>query len=355
MIGKSKWDDDSDPDEKERVRLQKEERLSKKRLRLEKKRKENEATQQQQQQQQQQQHQQNNLEENREDIGKKQKIESESIDNEDEVAVVEEPVKLLRMHAMDIAECRNVDRFERLNHIEEGSYGVVSRARDTETGEIVALKRLKLNKEKNGFPVTSLREIRTLMGARHPHVVNIREVVMGDEIDQVYIVMDFIEHDLKTLMENMREPFLQSEVKTLVLQLLSAVSTLHRNWIVHRDLKTSNLLMTNNGMIKIADFGLARFFSDPLPEMTGLVVTLWYRSPELLLGTEEYSTAVDLWSIGCILAELLSREPLFQGRSEIDQLIKIFDLLGVPNEKTWPGFSELPNSKKLRFPKETKT
>jgi cell division cycle 2-like len=135
--------------------------------------------------------------------------------------------------------------------------------------------------------------------------------------------MDFIEHDLKGLMEDMREPFLQSEVKTLMLQLLSATALMHNLWIVHRDLKTSNLLMTNRGMIKIADFGLARYFGDPVVDMTQLVVTLWYRAPELLLGTKEYGTEIDMWSIGCIFGELCLMEPLLDGKSEIDQLAKV--------------------------------
>jgi len=198
------------------------------------------------------------------------------------------PERIFPLDTPEITGCRSVEIYEKLNHIEEGSYGVVYRARDTETGDIVALKRLKLDREKNGFPITGLREISTLMAARHPNIVNVREIVMGDSLSQysrfngasdcrVFIVMDFIEHDLKALMEDMREPFLQSEVKTLMLQLLSATALMHELWIVHRDLKTSNLLMTNRGMIKIADFGLARYFGDPVDNMTQLVVTLWYR------------------------------------------------------------------------------
>lgn len=175
-----------------------------------------------------------------------------------------------------LTRCRHSSCYEKLNRIEEGSYGIVYRARDRETGDIVALKKLKLEKEKSGFPVTSLREIYTLLNAKHPNIVNVREIVMH-RLDQVFIVMDFIEHDLKTLMTEMRTPFLQSEVKTLMLQLLSAVKLLHDNWIVHRDLKTSNLLLNNRGEIKVADFGLARKFGSPLGRMTQLVVTLWYR------------------------------------------------------------------------------
>ena len=139
----------------------------------------------------------------------------------------------------------------------------------------------------------------------------------------VFLVMDFLEHDLKTLQEDMLEPFLPSEIKTLLLQLTSAVEYLHGNWILHRDLKTSNILMNNRGQIKIADFGMARYYGDPPPKLTQLVVTLWYRAPELLLGAEKYGAEVDMWSLGCILGELLTKEPLLQGKNEVDELSKV--------------------------------
>ena len=139
----------------------------------------------------------------------------------------------------------------------------------------------------------------------------------------VFLVMDFLEHDLKTLQEEMQEPFLASETKTLLLQLASAVDYLHSNWILHRDLKTSNLLMNNRGQVMIADFGMARYYGDPPPKMTQLVVTLWYRAPELLLGAEKYGPEIDMWSIGCIFGELLTRDPLLQGKNEVSQLTKV--------------------------------
>ncbi|KAK7463743.1 hypothetical protein VKT23_005679 [Stygiomarasmius scandens] len=247
---------------------------------------------------------------------------------------------------------RSVYSYERLNQIEEGSYGVVFRARDKENGDIVALKKLKLDEEKNGFPITALREINALMSCRHENVVGIREVVVGDTLTQVFVVMDFIEHDLKSLLTLMPSPFLQSEIKTLMLQLLSAVSHCHANWILHRDLKTSNLLMNNRGTIKVADFGLARRYGDPVGVggMTQLVVTLWYRAPEILLGATTYSTAVDMWSVGCIFAELLLKEPLFQAQSEMELLSMIFKLLGPPTNNSWPGYSSLPLAKTLSLP-----
>ncbi len=207
-----------------------------------------------------------------------------------------------------------------------------------------------MDKEKNGFPITSLREIRTLMEARHPHVVQVKEIVVGDTLTQIFIVMEFVEHDLKTLLSNMRSPFLVSEVKTLLHQLLSAVAQLHDNWIIHRDLKTSNLLMNNRGQLKLADFGLARRYGEPMEAgaMTTLVVTLWYRAPELLLGADEYDTAIDMWSVGCIFAELLLNEPLFTAKNEAEQLSKIFRLLGQPTEDVWPGLRKLPGATALQ-------
>ncbi|KAJ3788957.1 Pkinase-domain-containing protein [Lentinula aff. detonsa] len=257
-----------------------------------------------------------------------------------------------RTHHPHITPSRSVYCYERLNQIEEGTYGVVFRARDKQTGDIVALKKLKLDEEKNGFPITSLREINALMACRHDNVVGIREVVVGDTLTQVFIVMDFIEHDLKSLLTLMPSPFLQSEIKTLMLQLLSAIKHCHTNWILHRDLKTSNLLMNNRGTIKVADFGLARRYGDPIGVggMTQLVVTLWYRAPEILLGAEKYSTAVDMWSVGCIFAELLLKEPLFQAKNEIELISMIFKLLGPPTNNSWPGYSSLPLAKTITLP-----
>uniref|UniRef100_A0A8C2UZY2 Cyclin-dependent kinase 11B n=1 Tax=Chinchilla lanigera TaxID=34839 RepID=A0A8C2UZY2_CHILA len=247
--------------------------------------------------------------------------------------------------------CRSVEDFQCLNRIEEGTYGVVYRARDKKTDEIVALKRLKMEKEKEGFPITSLREINTMLKAQHPNVVTVREIVVGSNMDKIYIVMNYVEHDLKSLMETMNEPFLPGEVKTLMIQLLRGVKHLHDNWILHRDLKTSNLLLSRGGILKVGDFGLAREYGSPLKAYTPVVVTLWYRAPELLLGAKEYSTAVDMWSVGCIFGELLTQKPLFPGKSEIDQINKVFKDLGTPSEKIWPGYNNLPAVKKMTLSK----
>ncbi|XP_070543152.1 cyclin-dependent kinase 11B-like [Ptychodera flava] len=248
-----------------------------------------------------------------------------------------------------ISGCRSVEEFQCLNRIEEGTYGVVYRAKDKRTDEIVALKRLKMEKEKEGFPITSLREVNTLLKSQHPNIVTVREIVVGSNMDKIYIVMDYVEHDLKSLMETMKQPFTLGEVKCLLRQLLRAVRHLHDNWILHRDLKTSNLLLSHKGVLKVGDFGLAREYGSPLKQYTPIVVTLWYRAPELLLGAKEYSCPIDLWSVGCIFAELLTMKPLFPGRSEIDQLNRIFKELGTPSEKIWPGYRDLPAVKKVTF------
>ncbi|KAF1813054.1 Pkinase-domain-containing protein [Eremomyces bilateralis CBS 781.70] len=279
---------------------------------------------------------------------KRRRLSGESESNE---VHDEQPRPLLRFTAPGWGPSRRIENFETLNHIEEGSYGWVSRAREMATGEIVALKKLKMGNPTEGFPVVALREIQILNQCRHKHIVALREVVVGSKPSDVYMVMEFLEHDLKSLMEDMREPFSPSETKSLLLQLSSAVSYLHSHWILHRDLKTSNILMNNLGQIRLADFGMARHTSNPPPKnLTQLVVTLWYRSPELLLGTTTYGTAVDIWSIGCVFAELLTRSPLLQGRNEADQLAKIFATLGIPTAANWPGFRRLPHAKSLALP-----
>jgi cell division cycle 2-like protein len=161
--------------------------------------------------------------------------------------------------------------------------------------------------------------------------------------------MEFLEHDLKTLQDDMKGPFLAPEVKCLIRQLLLGVNYLHSNWVLHRDLKTANLLLNNQGILKIGDFGLAREFGSPQKRLSPNVVTLWYRAPELLLGDKDYTPAIDMWSVGCIFAELLTQTPLFDGKGEIEQITKIFTTLGTPTEEIWPGVSDLPIMKQFSW------
>eukprot|EP00406_Dinophysis_acuminata_P016855 CAMPEP_0179341588 /NCGR_PEP_ID=MMETSP0797-20121207/69925_1 /TAXON_ID=47934 /ORGANISM="Dinophysis acuminata, Strain DAEP01" /LENGTH=372 /DNA_ID=CAMNT_0021055689 /DNA_START=65 /DNA_END=1181 /DNA_ORIENTATION=- len=236
----------------------------------------------------------------------------------------------------------DVEAFEKLNRLGEGTYGTVYRARDRDTGQIVALKKLRVHGEKEGFPRSSLREIRLLHGLRHTNIVELREVACGRRPGSVFLVFEYCEHDVGALLDLMERPFSQAEVKCLVLQLVRAVDRLHASFVIHRDIKLSNILLTNKGVLKLADFGLAREFKEPPEPSTTNVVTLWYRSPELLLGTRTYTTAVDIWSIGCNFGELLNKKPLLPGKAEEHQVSLICQLLGTPSEKIWPGVEELP-------------
>uniref|UniRef100_A0A7I4Y4L6 cyclin-dependent kinase n=1 Tax=Haemonchus contortus TaxID=6289 RepID=A0A7I4Y4L6_HAECO len=249
--------------------------------------------------------------------------------------------------------CRNVVEFDCVNRVEEGTFGVVYRAKNKRTDEIVALKRLKIEKEREGFPITALREINMLLKAgKHENIVNVQEILIGSNADKIYLAMEFVEHDMKNLMDTMHKRgkrFSQGEQKTLMRQLLSGLKHLHDSWILHRDLKTSNLLFSHKGILKIADFGLAREYGDPLRPYTAVVVTLWYRAPELLLGQKLYSTPIDLWSVGCIMGEFVLLKPLFPGNGELDEINKIFTELGTPSDSIWEGYSELPGPKMMKL------
>ncbi|KAH3761544.1 CMGC/CDK protein kinase [Pelomyxa schiedti] len=254
---------------------------------------------------------------------------------------------LASSRAAGIWRSRTVDSFQRLHNISEGTYGVVYMAQDKVTQEVVALKKIKMDQEKEGFPMTALREIRIQTLYKHPYIVDVKEIVVGTNNSCVYIVMEYLDHNLRSLMDSMKQPFLSAETKTLLRQLLTAVDHLHSNWVVHRDIKSTNLLYDNKGHMKLADFGMAREYGSPLKPMTQTVVTLWYRAPEVLLGSDIYSTAVDMWSVGCIFGEFLTNAILLRGTSEVDQMYQMYKLLGPPTEKIWPGWSSLPNAKRM--------
>ncbi|UKJ89778.2 serine/threonine protein kinase [Theileria orientalis] len=251
----------------------------------------------------------------------------------------------------DINSCRDVETFKCLNKISEGTYGTVYRALDLEFDEIVALKHIKFHELqwKEGFPITYLREVSILLELNHPNILSVREIVTNKKHDEFYMVMEYVEHELKTLLEEKRPNFTLSERKCLLKQLLEGTKYMHDNWVMHRDLKTPNILYNNKGYIKICDFGMARKFGNPLKKYTHNVVTHWYRAPELFLGEPYYSEKTDIWSIGCIFAEIILSRPLFMGVNDADTIDKIFRLCGSPNEDNWPGFTKLPAIKNNKF------
>lgn len=243
-----------------------------------------------------------------------------------------------------LGRCRFVAEFEKLNRIGEGTYGVVYRAKDSKSPleKIVALKKVRMENEKEGLPMSALREISLLLKCDHENIVRLQEVLVGRSLDSIFLSMEYCEHDLSSLLDNMATAFTESQVKCIFLQLLKGLKYLHSNFIIHRDLKVSNLLITDKGCVKIADFGLARFFGVPPKKMTAKVVTLWYRAPEVLLGSPKLTTAIDMWATACIFAELLLHKPLLPGRTEIHQLDLICQLLGTPNASIWPEIDTLP-------------
>lgn len=239
---------------------------------------------------------------------------------------------------------RRADSFEKLDKIGQGTYSNVYRARDLDQGKIVALKKVRFDNLEPESVRFMAREIHILRRLDHPNIIKLEGLVTSRMSCSLYLVFEYMEHDLAGLASHPGLKFTEPQVKCYMQQLLRGLDHCHRHGVLHRDIKGSNLLIDNNGILKIADFGLASFF-DPRQNqpLTSRVVTLWYRPPELLLGATYYGAAVDLWSTGCILAELYAGKPIMPGRTEVEQLHKIFKLCGSPSEEYWRK-SKLPHA-----------
>ncbi|XP_023234909.1 cyclin-dependent kinase 1-like [Centruroides sculpturatus] len=243
-----------------------------------------------------------------------------------------------------------MDDYIKVEKIGEGTYGVVYKGKHRRTGQLVALKKIRLESEDEGVPSTAIREISLLKELNHSNIVCLQDVLMQE--NRLYLVFEYLSMDLKKYLDSIPTGQYMDKmlVKSYLHQILQAIVYCHQRRILHRDLKPQNLLIDQKGMIKIADFGLARAFGIPVRVYTHEVVTLWYRSPEVLLGSPRYSTPVDIWSIGCIFSEMANKRPLFHGDSEIDQLFRIFRTLSTPTEDIWPGVSQMPDYKPI-FPR----
>lgn len=238
--------------------------------------------------------------------------------------------------------------YEILEKIQEGSYGIVNRAKCRRTGELIAVKKLKNFKQKEeGLSINGLREIMALKELRHRNILRLQKMYFdmpkqsSDNqetfkeypcINSIYLVLDYVQNDLRTIIRHQERPFGEAAIKTIIWQLLSAVEFLHKTWYMHRDITPSNVLLNNKGQIKLADFGLCRKYGNQTALLTREVVTLFYRAPELLVLTSDtqaycdwntYGTAIDIWSVGCIVAELFTQKVFFHGKNELDQLAKI--------------------------------
>ncbi|ORX59041.1 Pkinase-domain-containing protein [Hesseltinella vesiculosa] len=251
--------------------------------------------------------------------------------------------------------CSKLTDYELEDKVGEGTFGEVHKARHRHSNQLVALKRILMHNEKDGVPITAIREIKILKQLRHKNVVPLTDIAVerGDAAKKqrgsIYMVFPYMDHDLAGLLDNPAVRLSTPQIKTYLKQLLEGTAYLHHNKILHRDMKAANLLINNEGILQIADFGLARGLEDENREYTSCVVTRWYRPPELFLGERRYTTAIDIWGIGCVFGELLRSKPILQGVDDLDQLKRIFMLCGSPTQESMPGWQKLKDAKKVKF------
>ena len=328
--------------------------------------------------------------------------------------------------------CVPIEDYKMLAKCGEGTFGEVHKARHTQTGQLVAIKRIILHREKNGFPVTSLREIRYLKWFHHKNIIPLltmaystitltktaakktmdllensssstlstlnttgstadlagKAIPLGHKnalhgsssvaaaaamavgssgnvlsmmldgiaglgtdkiIDSFYMVFPYMDHDLHGLIANPQVHFTPAQAKYYMREILEGIAYMHDRQIIHRDIKSSNILLSNNGELRIADFGLAQQYCSARREYTPGVVTSWYRPPELLLGSRVYGTAIDMWGVGCIFLEIARKRIAFPGDSDLAQLKLIAELCGKPTLSDWPDLAKMPDYPSLNY------
>ena len=236
-------------------------------------------------------------------------------------------------------------RYKKVAFLGEGQFATVYKAEDTACdNRIVAVKKIKLglaSEAKDGINRTALREIKLLQELQHHNIIGLLDV-FGHK-SNISLIFDFMDTDLEVIILDQTIVLTPGDIKSYLIMTLQGLEYLHMHWILHRDLKPNNLLINDQGVLKITDFGLAKAFGTPSRTLTHQVVTRWYRSPELLFGARFYGTGIDVWAVGCIGAELMLRKPFFTGDTDLAQLTKIFEVCGTPSDKQWPGVSKLPD------------
>ncbi|KAK3313537.1 kinase-like domain-containing protein [Apodospora peruviana] len=239
---------------------------------------------------------------------------------------------------------RQQSSFQQLEKLGEGTYATVFKGRNRETGELVALKEIHLDSEE-GTPSTAIREISLMKELKHENIVALHDVIHTE--NKLMLVFEFMDGDLKKYMDTHgdRGALKPHVIKSFMYQLLKGIDFCHKNRVLHRDLKPQNLLINSKGSLKLGDFGLARAFGIPVNTFSNEVVTLWYRAPDVLLGSRTYNTSIDIWSAGCIMAEMYTGRPLFPGTTNEDQIVRIFRIMGTPTANTWPGLTQFPEYK----------
>ncbi|XP_008302354.1 cyclin-dependent kinase 18 [Stegastes partitus] len=240
-----------------------------------------------------------------------------------------------------------LETYVKLGKLGEGTYATVFKGRSKLTENLVALKEIRLEHEE-GAPCTAIREVSLLKNLKHANIVTLHDIIHTERC--LTLVFEYLDSDLKQYLDNCGNLMSMNNVKIFMFQLLRGLSYCHKRKILHRDLKPQNLLINDKGELKLADFGLARAKSVPTKTYSNEVVTLWYRPPDVLLGSTEYSTPIDMWGVGCILYEMATGRPMFPGATVKEELHLIFRLMGTPTEETWPGISSNGEFRSYLFP-----